>query len=627
MQAGETWGRALVVGASSPSLKAVDTDARAVAGMLRARDFVVEECIGDVATRSGILAGYQRLIAAIAQDEPAVFYYAGHGFHKVIEHERVRECQGICPVDLKASTGADFRGITSWELSILQARLAKRCSNVTVFLDCCFAGQMSREDPVRGVVSRELPHPLGYGGFAEHFEALREQYGAQEVDAVDPLGSTDAVRLVACMRNGNAFEFENDQGVYSGAFTEALLSVLRNVGHARVSWAAIENAICERVQSRFLAQRPMIEGPSRRYVFSVDVDVDIGDAVRIIALNTGLQLQAGQLTGVEADDVYAVMPSEFRAYDEQKAIADLRVRKAAATTADVEIVSWRNGHSALPPHVLAFPIVRNARRHAVAVDVPDAERAATEAAVSATPTLRVATLPDEPVLATLRRSEHGLTIDDPDGPMFPATDDLQKAVAALAELGAAQRLRALAGEHGVLADEIEIEWGMVEQQQRRPMSPQGAPARAGDMLYVRVKTRAQRALFAHVFNIGLRGHIASLTSFAPAGVRLDGDDPEIVLGEAQDGTLVGLPLSWPDEIPGDRGPRRDEVIVIVTSEPADLRELTTADRRSDSRAAGSALEELIGQLRSGRPRSTRGEQAIDVFFVQWLWYLLHPGNA
>ena len=161
MPACETWGRALVVGASSPSLKAVDTDARAVAGMLRARNFVAEECIGDAATRSGILAGYQRLIAAIAPDEPAVFFYAGHGFHKVIEHERLREWQGICPVDLKASTGADFRGITSWELSILQARLAKRCANVTVILDCCFAEQMSKGDPVRGVVSRELPHPLG----------------------------------------------------------------------------------------------------------------------------------------------------------------------------------------------------------------------------------------------------------------------------------------------------------------------------------------------------------------------------------------------------------------------------------------------------------------------------------
>ena len=123
---GEARGRALVVGVPGATLRAVDRDVRAMTDMLHERGFVVDERTGAQATRSGILAAYDALIDGVQRDEPAVFYYAGHGFHAVADHGPLRTCQGICPFDLDATSTDDFRGITAWELSIKLAELTQR---------------------------------------------------------------------------------------------------------------------------------------------------------------------------------------------------------------------------------------------------------------------------------------------------------------------------------------------------------------------------------------------------------------------------------------------------------------------------------------------------------------------
>jgi hypothetical protein len=115
---------------------------------------------------------------------------------------------------------------------------------------------------------------------------------------------------------------------------------------------------------------------------------------------------------------------------------------------------------------------------------------------------------------------------------------------------------------------------------------------------VRVASKATRPLYAHVFNLGLRGKITLLTaSIEPGGVRLTPAAPELVLGEANHGTLDGLPLHWPPGLPRETFPRLDEIVVIMTSAPAVLRVLETLERATDS------------------------------FLVQRLSYSLHPRDA
>src|SRR5262245_28659944 len=107
MDAGGSCGRALLVGPLGENLRGVDHDLQRMTEMLRSRQFVVEVCSGDRATRAGILEAYDQLIRSARPDEPAVFYYAGHGFYG-FEAPESRSWRGICPADLDKSDTTDF---------------------------------------------------------------------------------------------------------------------------------------------------------------------------------------------------------------------------------------------------------------------------------------------------------------------------------------------------------------------------------------------------------------------------------------------------------------------------------------------------------------------------------------
>src|SRR5262245_30804618 len=191
----EVSGWALVVGSPGENLKGVEHDVHAVVEMLCARGFAVDVRTGPLATRDGILDGYDALIQNAQPDRPAVFYYSGHGFYAFTETGPLRLWQGICPTDASATTDDDFHGITALELSIKQSQLTKKTTNVTVILDCCYASQMSREAAAYGAVPRVLPHPVRRG-FAAHLAMLRTMY--PDSNALGGTGNLEAVRLVAC---------------------------------------------------------------------------------------------------------------------------------------------------------------------------------------------------------------------------------------------------------------------------------------------------------------------------------------------------------------------------------------------------------------------------------------------
>lgn len=629
MGSGQITGHALVVGCPGDNLEGVDYDVAAMKQMLQGRGIAVDVRTGESATRAGILQGYDELIAKARPGQPAVFYYTGHGWYSLPDTESGSAWQGICPTDLNATTTNDFRGITSWELSIKQVQLTERTKNVTVILDCCHAARMSRDAAASTAVCRALPHPVR-AGFAEHFLALKADYGPA-YSAVEPSGNPDAVRLVACRHDESAFEYPLD-GVYRGAFTEALLDVLQGVGDAPVSWAAIADAIRERVHRRFLIQRPDIEGPAHRRIFSEEPG-QLGEVVPISARPEGLRLGAGQLMRVTPGDVYGVMPPDSREYRAADAIADIEVTDTFATYSAAVVRDWRNGHGALPQGAVALPIEKQFVRRPVKIQVPDGVRPAVEAEIAAIRTLRLAG-PDEPAaLATLRVADNSLTLEDPMGPLFAPKrfpEGLREATASLANLAAAQALRELEGEHGVLATDLEIEWGTVDHGAMRRMPDAGAVLGLQDRIYVKIRSRAEDTLYAHIFNIGIRSTIKLVTgNAAPAGCPLTTEEPEFVLGRYFDGTLPGEGLSWARDVPRGALPRLDELVVIITTACASLQglETGTGGQRGATRGPGSQLQDLLSQLQDGLPRSLPAGRAKDGFYVKRLSYWLYPREA
>lgn len=355
---------ALVVGSQIGSLTGVQYDSERMCAALANRGFEVDLRLSSSATRAGILDGYDALISRVRRDDAAVVYYSGHGMYATNRDRQddLQIVQAIAPTDLAATTDDDFRGITAWELAIKLAQLTAATRNVTVLLDCCHAAQMTRDTRVHDLVPRALPNPIDMG-FRPHLRALEARYGAV---SVHPVGNPLAVRVVACGQTQGAYEHTNALGKRSGIFTQALLEILDGIGDVPISWAAVGDALRARVLRHHAFQRPDVEGPAERRIFSLAVDPP-RDAVAVSrpapdADPAALRIHAGWITGVATGDRYAILPLAAAQLTPAHAIATARITVTAPMTAAAEL----EAPAELPDDVVAVAIARAA---------PDAARA------------------------------------------------------------------------------------------------------------------------------------------------------------------------------------------------------------------------------------------------------------
>lgn len=613
--------RALVLGSQIDGLRGVDNDTRRMAAMLDARGFAVDLRVGADATRAGMLAGYDQLIAASDPDDAAVVYYCGHGYHASVPQEG-RSWQCITPTDLREGTVTDWRGITAWELSIKQAQLTAKTRNVTVILDCCHSAQLSRSDGVIGATPRALPHPV-HAGFDHHLAVLRATYD-RDFDAVDPIGNDHAVRVVACGQSEAAFEYPDAAGQYHGVFTDVLIDVMTEVGMAPVSWATIISAIRTRVLRRFPRQRPDIEGPIRRGPFSLTEHDDLHH-VAITAAGEKFRLSVGRLTGTAIGDVYGVLPAGVPIHDDADPLAHLEVTDVFATTASARRTT---GVAPIPADAVAVPISRRASRWPITIVGTQPARAAVEGAIAMAPTLRPSLPGEVGSLATVRVANDAVTIEDAIGPLFPPAvfpAGLDGVLAHLANLGVAQGLRELEGEHGVIAGDLAIEFGTVHDGQTRRLPDHGGVLGLRDRYYVNLERRGQRLLFVHVLSLSARGKVTLLNHFARGGIVLDYRSPSVMIGQRADGVINGVGVRWPEGLPRSGLPRLMEFVVIATPMTTDLSSLETRELVVP-RDGGTQLERALAPLCDGVYRDVGGASALDGFLVKRLSVLLNPGE-
>jgi hypothetical protein len=598
-----------------------------VAAALTARGFQVASCVGEAATRTGILTAYRDLIARCGPGDAAALYYAGHGFATAGPG---LDARGIVPVDYHASTEDDFRGITAWELSILVAQLTARTRNVTAILDCCHAARMVRDGALRRAAQRALPDPITRG-LAAHLAALRAQYG-EACEAVAPGGNPDAVRIAACAPHEAAYEHEGPDGVWRGALTEALIAVLADVGDADVSWAALAPAIRGRVQRRYREQRPELEGPLRRSLFAESEHAPDGMVAIHVGARQRVFVAAGALHGMARGDRYAVLPIDAPTRDAAAAIAELAIERVDALSAEGRIVDAPGRSVALPADAIAVPLQRGARRYPVAIRAAPAAREAIARAVGAVITLEPAGGDDAGAIATLCLRGDELWVEDPIGPVAaPAAypDELAIAVARAEGMAVAQALRDLEGDHGVSARELAVSWGAARGGERHPLRSSGDALGVHERIYVSLRNCASRRLYAHVLSVGFEGAVELLTDEAPSGVVLSPGDPPHLLGERL-GELVGLPLEWPPGV-ARTAARVIEVVVIVATHPGSVEGLTAGPqpRRGGAGVVRGAREDLAALIlaRSAETpfRTARARLRGAGFSVRRLTLALDPG--
>ena len=607
--------RALLIGAEIDGLAGVENDLNSMAQALEARDFAIGRCTGKDATRAGILAAYEALIAAAGPRDAVVVYYSGHGgFVRPpdagLTRSELMDMQFIAPVDFYDSTDDDFRGVTSVELSVLLGRLTEKTRNATVVLDCCHAAQMSRD--LRLVV-KSLRNLAPYERLRAHIDKLRGD-GVLHTELRRPTGNPYAVRIVACAPEQSAFEYEGRDGKRVGVLTESLTMALAEAGFEKITWATVMDRVRQRVLRRSPNQRPEVEGPSRRLLFDTAEDLLLA-TLRATAIGSGrVSLAGAPLLGVQHDDAFVIMPPGAVGPDHQLKVGDLRVDRVGPFAAEGH-VTFNSGWTQVPVGARAHrtTIVAQALpvclpdSDGVAADLVKAVAADLNKAVAAEPLLRRA-VQDEDWLAEVRLGPTGgLTLHDRIGPLRTPCDGdrdgIEQIVHDLKILAQATGVRGLAAksEWAFNAD-VAVEWGHVRQGRKIPLKAPGSVVHVGDRIYVSVRNNTGTPVFVSLVDIGVSGRIGVLTRFSPAGVQLAPNERYTLGFDDLDGELTGVPLSWPTGLDPAQA-RPETVLVIVTSGPQDISALEQDGvGRRGVRGPVSPLQRLLDQVATGCTR-------------------------
>jgi hypothetical protein len=251
--------RALLVGVSHYSaeahrrprgwqdLRGPQNDVAALRDVLVARyGFRPEDVVllqDEAATRDAILAAFRRvLLAGAAPGDVGVLYFAGHGswVRNTLSPDPARQDETIVPSD-----GLDIR---DKEIARLLAEAGRARVRITAIFDSCHSGSVAR-----GLA------PTG---------ALRALPPDEEMDARDPRpaptpAQSGALVVAAARADQSAHEIVDDDGRAHGAFTAALLTVLRTAP-AETDAEAVLLRVRALVAASGVAQEPVLDGPPER---------------------------------------------------------------------------------------------------------------------------------------------------------------------------------------------------------------------------------------------------------------------------------------------------------------------------------------------------------------------------
>ncbi|UQU64303.1 caspase family protein [Couchioplanes caeruleus] len=605
--------RALLIGAQTYGLRGVDNDVDAMATVLSARGFTITPCQGPDATRDGILDAYEQLISSTQPGDAAVVFYSGHGAS--IEPPAAARAavlptnrRFIVPVDMALSTPADFRGITGIELSVLLSRLTARTRNVTVVLDCCYAGTMSRDG---NLTAKSLIEPWKIDLDAHLRRRLRE---GLRIDLTRPLGDPYAVRVVACAPDQRANEYGGRRGERIGVFTEALTDALAGAGDAAVSWSTLIGRVRQNVGDAVAHQRPDAEGPARRLLFELDEKDDAG-SLPVVAVGPGrVRLDGAPLFGVQPGDRFLIMPAGSESPSRDRALASVRIDGCGPADATGRLDP--PAHADLPVGARAFRVAATAPRLPVEVPpdlVPAVERSTF---------VRMATPGERPALRVRADAAGLFTVSDAIGPLHAprpwVVPDLERVAKATA-------LRRIASRTGWELDaRVAIGWGRVPGGLPEPLPLANAPVRVGDPVYVCVRNDDDDPVYVSLLDIGVSARISILDPTQPSGRRLHRGEEYVLGRDDRTGRLTGLPLSWPPGLDAS-WPRPETILALVTSRPLDVTVLEQGAVSRSVREPQSPLEALLSQVTTGATRDLLHRPAApDRYAALTIEFDLHP---
>jgi hypothetical protein len=601
--------RALLVGCQTFGLRGVDADVALMAEVLARRGFEITTCTGDNATYQGILDHLDRLAAATSPGDAVVASYSGHGSCEDLVDWSARQESGrrpfaqfIVPCDIAASTGEQFLGILSEELTLKQRLLTERTTNVTWMLDCCHSATMARSLDLIPRAHTLAQRQIARDGISVRLARLAETTPDNRGYESNP----DAVRLVACGRDQAAFEGPSQRfGGHHGLLTESFAVALEQLGDQRVTWWRLIERIRHRI-TLLSSQRPAVEGPVDRLLFELERR-PIKDGVTILVDNGRATIGAAELFGIAIGDTYRV------------------VDDAGEHRSEAEVVRVSGGQAELRLSLdqsagafLGVPLKTTGPRRPVRIDIAGRGREELARRVAASSRIRVADeeTDDRDVLAFVR-DDGGVVIDDVAGcrlrkdPVAADTAGLDLTVTRLELLAKAERLRDLAHEDRseTFAVPVRIQLYTHADGMKIERLPSGEHLKVGERITVVVENESEVPVYLWCLDIGASRCISLVTNGEPMGARLE---PRARAGSVREVWAESTPqLTWPPEVPSD-GERPESFVFVLANRAQDLSGLQDSDQLSRSARRGLQREPLPGlldELRTGTreaPTDTAG---------------------
>lgn len=278
------------------------------------------------------------LAQAATPEERVFLYYSGHGAQvRTQAGNLVVAREALVPVDVGTATGG---WLYDYEVNSLLARIAARAADLTLVLDCCHAGSVTRGDEPDAAGRVRHYGFTGVEDLGAPSSALRYPLPARDAAGIGAGGATgigagDASWMVvaACRANELAREVPLSHDApdrYQGALTHVLVELLRAVEPRRlpdVRWAELWPAMLDGVDRVSFQQHPNLLGRGERRVFGGRwAPRDLGYMVR--AGHRGrITIGAGSLTGVTPGALVGIYGQEPDLFAPLGSASDLAARR------------------------------------------------------------------------------------------------------------------------------------------------------------------------------------------------------------------------------------------------------------------------------------------------------------